>query len=135
MKYLLTALAFLLLAGCDSGAQIASRNLSKAADNFEIERRIVFYNVITGAYILVVEGRCAVGAGDSARSITVTCRVNKSEYKKHLMGLSDNVTYFVEQLETAKVNEYHYRVVFKPQQILPNVDFQGSTEALKDLAQ
>lgn len=134
MKLILTALVMLVLAGCDSGAQIASRNLSKAADNFEIERRIVFYNVITGAYILTVEGRCALGAGDSAKSITVTCRTADREYKKHLLGLSDNVTYFAEQMQTAKVNEYHYRVVFKPQQILPDLDFQGSTEALKQLA-
>jgi hypothetical protein len=36
--------------------------------------------------------------------------------------LSDNVTYFAEQLEGAEVGTYHYRVIFKPEVILPDVD-------------
>jgi hypothetical protein len=52
-----TALALAVgLAGCSNDAQVASRNLSQAADNFEINRRIVFYNGITNDYILVIEG-------------------------------------------------------------------------------
>jgi hypothetical protein len=37
------------------------------------------------------------------------------------------VTYFVEQVEGANVSTHHYRVVFKPQTILPDIDFRGST--------
>ena len=48
-KLLLVALlAGALFTGCSDDAQVASHNLSKAADNFEIDRRIVFYNGITG---------------------------------------------------------------------------------------
>lgn len=47
------------LAACDRPADVASRNLSQAADNFEINRRVVFYNGITGDYILSIEGLCA----------------------------------------------------------------------------
>ncbi|MBY6102343.1 hypothetical protein [Marinobacter nauticus] len=119
-----------LVTGCSSDADVASRNLSKAADQFEINRRIVFYNGITGEYMLNVEGRCSLGSGQSSKSVTVTCKTGPSEYKKHFLGLSDNVTYFAEQIGGADVSVYHYRVIFKPQTIIPNVDFEGSTDAL-----
>ena len=113
------------LAGC-SDADVASNNLSKAADNFEIMRRIVFYNGITGDYVLTIEGLCSLGNTDMSREVSVTCKTGTLEYKKHFLGLSDNVTFFVEQVNSAPVGVYHYRVFFKPQAILPNIDFKGS---------
>ncbi|OMF05244.1 hypothetical protein BK129_14750 [Paenibacillus amylolyticus] len=115
----------LLLTAC-TDADIASSNISKAADNFEIPRRIVFYNGITDKYMLTVEGRCSLGNADNRdQQLTVTCKVGEDKYKKHFLGLSDNVTYFAEQLEPVDVSVYHYRVTFKPQAILPDVDFRG----------
>ncbi len=131
MKSILLVLASLvMLAGCDSDARVASRNLSKAADMFEINRRVIFYNGITSDYILTIEGRCSLGSGSSARSLTVTCKTGPEAYKKHFLGLSDNVTYFAEQLKAKAVSVYHYRVIFKPQTIIPDVDFRGSTKEL-----
>ena len=115
----------LLLGGC-SDADIASQNLSTAADNFEINRRIVFYNGITDNYILVVQGLCSLGNNDGQQKLTVTCKTGDSEYKKHFLGLSDNVTFFAEQLAAAETSEYHYRVILKPQSILPNIDVETS---------
>lgn len=57
-----------LLAGCTRDATVASRNLSAAADNFELDRRIVFYNGITGAYMLSIEGKCSFDAGTTQQS-------------------------------------------------------------------
>lgn len=116
------------LSSC-TDADIASANLSKAADQFEIMRRVVFYNGITGGYILSIEGLCSLGNSDGNR-LTVTCKVGRDAYKKHFLGLSDNVTFFAEQLETAAVSTYHYRVIFKPQTILPDIDFKGSASEL-----
>lgn len=117
------------LAAC-SDADIASHNVSKAADNFEINRRVVFYNGITDSYMLSIEGLCSLGNNDRAGQLTVTCKTGPSVYKKHFLGLSDNVTYFVEQLEGADVSAYHYRVIFKPQTILPDIDFRGDAGEL-----
>lgn len=65
----------LLLTAC-TDADIASSNISKAADNFEIPRRIVFYNGITDKYMLTVEGRCSLGNADNRdQQLTVTCKV------------------------------------------------------------
>ena len=118
------------LAACSPDADIASRNLSRAADQFEINRRVVFYNGITDSYMLTIEGRCSLGNFDKARELTVTCKTGEGSYKKHFLGLSDNVTYFVEQVDGADVSAYHYRVIFKPQSILPDVDFLGDTGEL-----
>ncbi len=124
MKKIILAIAAagMLLAGCSSDADVASTNLSKAADNFEIQRRIVFYNGISGEYILVVEGRCSLGNFDSAKELTVTCKAGGGDFKKHFLGLSDNVTYFAEQIESASVSTDHYKVYFKPETIVPDVD-------------
>ena len=122
-----TALLAAGLTACSSDADVASENLSKAADNFEIQRRIVFYNGITDTYILEVEGRCSIGNHDDGGKLSVTCKVGDGLYKKHFLGLSDNVTFFAEQLEAKSVSAYHYRVTFKPQTIVPDVDFRGST--------
>ncbi|MBK1780604.1 hypothetical protein JHL22_05180 [Advenella sp. WQ 585] len=129
-KTLLIMLASVALAGCDTDSNIASRNLSKAADMFEINRRIVFYNGITDQYILTIEGKCSIDTNASNTSFHVTCKTGPNEYKKHFLGLSDNVTYFAEQLDGVDVSTYHYRVVFKPQVIVPDVDFRGSTKGL-----
>ena len=123
------ALAAAVLAGC-SDADIASRNLSQAADMFQINRRIVFYNGITGDYMLSIEGRCSIRADRADNQLEVTCKTGEGSFKKHFLGLSDNVTYFAEQLQSADVSTYHYRVIFKPQTIIPDIDLEGSASEI-----
>jgi hypothetical protein len=113
-----------IMTACTSDADIASHNLSKAADQFEVSRRIVFYNGITGEYMLTIEGLCSLGNADKARQVSVTCKVGPDTYKKHLLGLSDNVTFFLEQVEPVAASPYHYRVVFKPLAIVPDIDIR-----------
>ncbi len=121
MKTLLTALiAIAALAACSNDASVASHNLSQAADNFEINRRVVFYNGISGDYILTIEGLCSLDAADP-RKVSITCKVGQGVFKKHYLGVSDNVTYFIEQLEPQPASTYRYRVVFKPSVIVPDV--------------
>lgn len=120
-------LSALMFSGCDD-AKVASSNLTKSADNFELVRRIIFYNGITGEYMLNIEGKCSTF--NDGKRVEVICKTGDSLYKKHFLGLSDNVTYFVEQLEGKNASAYHYRVTFKPQAILPDIDFRGSTTDL-----
>jgi hypothetical protein len=118
MKKFITLIVIALVTlntGCERDAVIASRNLSKAAEMFEINRRVVFYNGITGEYMLTIEGRLSLE--DQGRQLEVTIKTGDSEFKKHFLGLSDNVTYFCEQIEASKVSAYHNRVIFKPQSI------------------
>jgi len=122
---ILTVALTILVTGCERDAQTASRNLSKAGDMFEIQRRIVFYNGINGEYMLTVEGRCSIK--DSNRQLEVTCKTGPKAFKKHFLGLSDNVTYFAEQLGAIKVSTYHSRIIWKPQSIIPNIDVNASS--------
>lgn len=112
----------------DTKADVASYNLSKAAEQFEIQRRIVFFNGITDKYLLTVEGRCSVETTDSklGGSLEVTCKIGPDKYKKHFLGLSDNVSYLVEQTEPVKVDEYHYRVIFRPETLVPSIEIDTS---------
>ena len=125
IKMALTAATVLLavgLTGCESEADIAAHNVSVAADAFEINRRIVFYNGITDSYMLTVEGRCSIHKDNEDLQLEVTCEVGKDTFKKHFLGLSDNVTYFVEHLHPTRVSKYHYRVIFRPTTVVPEVE-------------
>lgn len=132
-KKVLTAAAALLavgtLAAC-SEADVADQNNRAAADNFEIDRRIVFFNGITDTNLLEIQGRCSVtdetGGEGGANQLEVVCKVGDEQFKKHMLGLSDNVSYFVEQLEPNEASGYHYRVIFRPETIVPDVDLDTS---------
>ncbi|AEJ95070.1 site-specific recombination directionality factor RDF [Mycobacterium phage Jeffabunny] len=126
-KLIATAVAGAALAvglvGCSSDADVASDNLSKAADNFEIPRRIVFFNGITDKYLLEIAGYCSIAPDTASQKLDVTCKKN-GQFKKHFLGLSDNVSYFVEQIEGANVSTDFYEVNFKPQSILPDIELR-----------
>lgn len=123
------AVSAIMLTGCtQSDADVAAHNISKAAEQFEVPRRITFINGITDKYLLTIEGYCSVETSESALggSLEVTCRVvqpnGKKQFKKAYLGLSDNVSYIVEQLEPINVSTTRYRVIFKPETIVPNFD-------------
>lgn len=114
----------IVLTGCSSDADVASKNISKAAEQFEVPRRIVFINGITDRYLLAIEGYCSVETSESALggSLEVTCKLGEGKFKKSFLGLSDNVTYMVEQVDPINVSTTRYRVIFKPEAIVPNFD-------------
>lgn len=124
-KLLLTSLLALTLGsqvGCSTDANVASRNLSKDAEMFRIDRRVVFFNGITDSYLLSIEGKCSID--DQGNQLEVTCKTGPQEFRKHFLGLSDNVSYFVEQLTSRSVSTSHYKVIFKPSVIIPDIDLE-----------
>lgn len=118
-----------LLSGC-SDSEVVNHNLNEDSKNFKVVRRIVLFNGITDKYLFTVEGKCTVDGeqwgGDVGKALTVICKVSDGDgedaYKKHYLGLSDNVSFFVEQLDAKKVSKYHYKVIFKPSTIIPDVE-------------
>lgn len=116
------ASALALGASCSRDADVVSRNLSYEADMFNVNRRIVFYNGITDKYILTVEGLCSLGNYDKAKELSVTCKTGPGTYKKHFLGLSDNVTFFAEQIDPVPTGVYQYKVSFKPTTLIPDID-------------
>jgi ABC-type Fe3+-hydroxamate transport system substrate-binding protein len=125
-KFLGVAVALAALAGlsaCSSDADVASKNISTAADNFQVPRRVVLYNGITNEYIQVVEGLCSLGNNDGPGEVSVTCKTDKG-FIKHIWKLGDNVTVFAEQLTDVQVSTSFYKVIFKPSSILPDIDIR-----------
>lgn len=127
MKKFLTAalgLTLVLALGACNEADVVSHNLSQEADQFDVLRRVVFYNGITDQYMLTIEGYCSLGNDRTDYEISITCETGPDEYKKHFLGLSDNVTFFIEQLDGLNVSPHHYLVVFKPSTIIPDVEIR-----------
>ena len=114
----------LAFSSCSPESDVASFNVSASAHNFEVNRRAVFYNGITGDYILTIEGLLSVKESETQNRLEVIVKTGGKTYKKHYLGLSDNVTYFVEQLEPAEADPFHYRVIFRPATIIPDVELQ-----------
>lgn len=113
------------LAGCAQESERAAYNVSQAAHNFEVNRRVVFYNGITGEYILTVEGLLSVTPDNRNPAwVSVIVKTGPAEYKKHYLGVSDNVTWFCEQIESVKADPFHYRVIFRPTTIIPDISVQ-----------
>lgn len=72
----------------------------------------------------MIEGYCSLGNQDKPGELSVTCKISDKDYKKHFLGLSDNVTYFAEQLEGKNVSTSHYQVTFKPSTIIPDIQIR-----------
>ena len=119
-------IAAALSLGACSAADTASRNISYDSDNFKVMRRVVFVNGITDKYLLSIEGLCSITKDKEDLQLEVTCKTGEGEFKKHYLGVSDNVTYFVEQMDASSVDKFHYKVAFRPETILPDIDMQTS---------
>ena len=120
----IACLPFLGAACHESDADVAAKNISKAAEQFEVYRHIVGINGITDKYLWEVEGYCSVETAQSglAGALEVTCKVADGKFKKLFFGLSDNVTYTVMQVTPIHVSTNHYRVIFKPETLIPDFD-------------
>lgn len=117
------AAAALLFAGvgCTSSADQASDNLATAAENFEIDRRIVFVNGITDEALLEIIGRCSFETQPSYTE--VTCLVDEEgRVEKHVLTRSDNTVVVIEQLEPVSASIYRPRVIFRPSVIVPDAE-------------
>jgi len=129
-KKILTALlATAALAGltaCESAADTANTNLSKAAENFEVPRRIVGINGITDQVLFTVEGFCSIES--NGVQLDATCLMDRAsgEVQRTSLGLSDNVTWVVTQTGGVEVSLFRPRVIFRPETIVPDFDLATS---------
>lgn len=111
------------LTACGPGTSdrdMADKNMSTAADNFEIPRHIVGINGITDKYLFEVVGKCSIN--DQGNQIEIMCKEGNNQYKKYMMGLSDNVTYMVSPLDNTDVSVTNTRVIFKPETLIPQIE-------------
>ncbi|GEM02519.1 hypothetical protein SAMN05421839_10627 [Halolactibacillus halophilus] len=128
---LLTMVLLTILLSACSAADTVSHNISKDSDEFRVIRRVVFYNSLTDTYIMEMVGNISVDL-DRDNVIEVIAKVGPDKYQKHYLGLSDNVTYTVEQLRTSDVSEYDYKMIFKPEKIIPiDIEYKTGEEEME----
>ena len=119
--------ALMVLTGCGgSNAQTVNENISTAADNFEVQRKIVGVNGLTNTIAFEVEGRCSIN--DQGHQLEVTCKHGPNEFRKHMVGLSDNTFYVAEQLAAIDVSMYHTRIVIRPEAVLPEFSVEAGKQ-------
>lgn len=125
LKRLAIAIVLVLtttLTGCTSAADRANDNLSKAAENFEVPRRITGINGITDNVLFTVEGFCSYEIIEGAYE--VICLVDRAsgEVERTTLARSDNVTMLVTQTGSSEVDLFRPRVIFRPENVIPNFD-------------
>lgn len=110
----------ILLTGCNQRqADEVSYNLSLKADNFEDVRQITVINCIQGDVLFQMTGKMSIEVDSSDNQLEIVVEVEDGEYKKHFIGLSDNVTYVVEDITGANVDKYSYTLNFNPNMWIP----------------
>ena len=119
--YILTFMAalVLLLTGCNTEASRVSYNLSQQADNFNDVRQITVINCIQGDVLFQMTGKMSIKADTADNQLEIVVEDENGEYKKHFIGLSNNVTYVVEDITSRDVNKYKYTLNFNPKMWIP----------------
>jgi hypothetical protein len=121
---LLSIICIMSMTGCATEAERASYNLSQQADNFNVVRQVTVINCITGDVLFQMSGKMSIKSDNTDHQLEITVE-DDGKYQKHFIGLSDNVTYVVEDLNLGEndVSQYHYTINFNPKMWLPvNVD-------------
>lgn len=108
------------LVGCDQRqADDVSYNLSLKADNFEDVRQITVINCLQGDVLFQMTGKISIEVDSSDNQLEIIVEDENGEYKKHFIGLSDNVTYVIEDITSGDVSKYSYTLNFNPKMWIP----------------
>ena len=124
MKKILCVLAIIgmsvtALTGCETEATRVSYNLSQEADNFNDVRQITVINCLQGDVLFQMTGKISITADRADNQLEIIVEDENGEYKKHFIGLSDNVTYVVEDITSGDVDKYKYTLNFNPKMWFP----------------
>ena len=117
----MAALAVGMLAGCESEASKVEYNLTQEADNFNIVRQLTVINCLQGDVLFQMTGKMSITADVDDNQLEIIVENEDGNYTKHFVGLSDNVTYTIEDLNLGKndVEKYKYTLNFNPNMWLP----------------
>ena len=128
-KKIIVIVILVTLAGMIAGgteAERVSKNLSQEADNFNVVRQLTVMNCIQGDVLFQMTGKMSITADNVDHQLEVIVEDENGNYQKHFIGLSDNVTYVVEQKDYKDVDKYRYTLNYNPKMWIPveldNVD-------------
>ena len=121
-------IAALALTGCTSAADTANHNLSVAAENFEVPRRIVGVNTIQGDVLFEVTGFCSYEVSPEIIEAICATEEGGGSVERTTLGRANNVTFVSTQTGPVGVDFFRPRVIFRPATIVPNFDLSTSVE-------
>lgn len=104
--------------GCTEAERV-SYNLSQQADYFNDVRQLTVINCLQGDVLFQMTGKMSITADSMDNQLEVIVEDENGEYKKHFIGLSDNVTYVVEDITSGDVSKYRYTLNFNPDMWIP----------------
>ena len=110
--------AAVLMVSC-SKADRVSHNLSREADEMNITRKVTVINGITNQTIFQATGQMSIEYVEERKQLNIIALDDDGNYKKHIIGISDNVSYVVEDVTGMKGIDTKYRMYFNPNMILP----------------
>lgn len=116
-------MAAIMMTGCNEAERV-SYNLSQEADNFNNIRQITVINCLQGDVLFQMTGKMSITADTEDNQLEVVVEDENGEYKKHFIGLSDNVTYVLEDITAGDVDRYKYTLNFNPKMWLPPVGIE-----------
>lgn len=121
----LAIISLLLLTGCSEAKRVSS-NLSQESDNFNVVRKVTVIDAITNDIMFQMSGRMSIKADTKDKQLEIVVEDGKDKYQKHIIGLSDNVSYVVEDVDVPNVSKYKYEINYNPKMWVPaklkNVD-------------
>ncbi|XWX32186.1 site-specific recombination directionality factor RDF [Staphylococcus phage PG-2021_8] len=118
-KLIIVAILSVFLLGACSQSDRVSSNLTKESDSFNTVRKVTVINAIKQDVIFQMSGRMSIKADKEDNQLEVVVEKKKGEYQKHIIGLSDNVSYVVEDVTTKNVSNYQYEINYNPKMWIP----------------
>jgi hypothetical protein len=120
MFILVIVLSLAIFTGCEQRqADMVSYNLSLQADNFNVVRQLTVINCIKGDVLFQMTGKMSIKSDNIDNQLEVTVEDEYGKYQKHFIGLSDNVTYVVEDMRVTDVSNYKYILNYNPKMWIP----------------
>ena len=117
--FCISTMVFSGFSACQTEADKVSYNLSLEADNFNDVRQVTVINCLKGDVLFQMTGKMSIKADTADNQLEVIVEDGEGNYKKHFIGLSDNVTYAVEDITSKDVEKYKYTLNFNPNMWLP----------------
>jgi uncharacterized lipoprotein YajG len=108
-----------VFSGCEDESIRVNENITQQAQNFNVYRRVTVINCIKGDTLFTMEGLMNIEADTKDKQLEIIVETDKGKYKKHFIGLSDNVTYTVEDISGSQVSKYHYEINYNPKMWIP----------------
>ena len=118
LALLLSVSTMFAFSGCSEASKV-SHNLSLEADNFNDVLQVTVINCLQGDVLFQMTGKMSITADTSDNQLEVVVEDEKGEYKKHFIGLSDDVTYVVEDITAGDVSKNKYTLNFNPEMWIP----------------